>query len=140
VLGLGEQLTVLDDGALVLTVAVDSVVADVTCAGPATLPAVNGHLIAVQVRVTTGSDLTSLGEAPAVRATDFSFVGEDGVTLIEAGTDSAASCVPDTSALSTDPLAPDQELAGTVVLDVPATTGTLVLAPDFLASGAEWAY
>jgi hypothetical protein len=141
VLGLGEQLTVLDEatGALVLAVGVDSVSAEVTCTGPNATPTVNGHLIAVHLSATTGSDLTAVGGEPAFGPADFSFLGADGVTLTGAGTPSAESCVPD-GAFPAGPLGADQEFAGVVILDVPAVAGTLVLAPEFLPVGGEWTY
>ena len=142
VLGLGERLTVLDEatGSLVLAVGVDSVSAEVTCTGPDATPPVNGHLVAVHVSVTTGSDLTAVGGEPAFGAGAFSFLGADGVTLTGAATPSTESCLPDAGAFPAGPLGADQEFAGVVILDVPAIAGTLVLAPEFLPVGAEWTY
>jgi hypothetical protein len=142
VLGLGEHLTVLDEGtgALVLAVGVDSVATEFTCTGPDATPPVNGHLIAVHVSATTGSDLGSVGGQPAFGPADFSFVGADGVTLTDAGTPSVESCVPDVDAFPAGPLGAGQEFAGVVVLDVPAVAGTLVLDTEFLSVGGEWTY
>ena len=75
-----------------------------------------------------------------VRAADFRLLGPDGVPAAEADTPSAGSCLPDAESLPSGPLTTGQELTGTVVLDVPAATGTIVFAPDFLTVGAEWAY
>jgi hypothetical protein len=142
VLAIGEDLTVVDaaTGAVAFAVAVEGVSPDVTCTDPASPPAENGHLIAVRVRVTTGTDLSAVGGDPVVRAADFHLLGPDGVPLPAAGTPSAESCLPDAEAFPSGPVTAGQELTGTVVLDVPATTGTVVFAPDFLTVGAEWAY
>jgi hypothetical protein len=142
VLAIGEELTVFDGGtgAIAFAVAVEGVSPDVACADPASPPAENGHLIAVQVRVTTGADLAAIGGPPVVRAADFRFLGPDGVPLAAAGTPGAVACLPDAVPLPPGPVTAGQELTATVVLDVPATTGTVVFAPDFLAAGAEWAY
>ena len=141
VLGLGEQLTVFDGaGVAVFAVAVDSIEIDVVCTAPESTAPVNGHLIALQVRVTTGADLSVLGAAPALAAGDFRVLADDGVTLAEAVTPSADACMPDAGSLPVGPLAPTRELAGTVVLDVAATTGTIVFAPDFLTVAGEWTY
>jgi hypothetical protein len=142
VLGLGEQLTVLDEatGALALAVGVDSVSAEVTCPGPDALPPVNGHLVAVHLSVTTGSDLAAVGGAPAFGAAAFLFLGADGATLTPAATPSTESCLPDAGAFPAGPLGVDQELAGIVILDVPAIAGTLVLSTEFLPVGGEWTY
>jgi hypothetical protein len=138
----GENLSVVDGvtGAVVFAVTIQSVSPDLACTDPASTPAANGHLIAVQVRVTTGSNLSAVGGSPTVRAPDFRFLGPDGVTLTQAGTPSADSCLPDADSFPTGPLAAGQQFTGTVVLDVPATTGTIVFAPAFLTIGGEWAY
>jgi hypothetical protein len=141
----GESLSVVDDmtGAVVFAVTIQSVSPVVACTDPASTPTTDGHLIAVQVRVTTGSNLSAVGGSPTVRAPDFRLLGPDGVTLTQAGTPSADSCLPDAESFPTGPLAAGQQLSGTVVLDVPgttATTGTIVFAPDFLTIGGEWAF
>lgn len=142
VLALGDELTVFDGetGAVALAIAVDSVDADVLCTGPAHPAPTNGDLVAVLVRVTTGPDLSAVGGEPTVRAADFQFLAPDGGTLVGAGTPSAAGCVPEADRFPADPMTAGQVLSGVVVLDVPATTGTLVFAPDFLPVGAEWHY
>jgi hypothetical protein len=138
VLGFGEELTVFDGvtGAASFAIAVDGVVTDLTCSEPA----VNGHLVAVTVRATTGADLAAVGGAPAIRATDFRFLAEDGVRLTKAATRSADSCLPAAERFPAGPLAAAQELSGVVVLDLPPTAGRLVFTPEFLAVGAEWKY
>jgi hypothetical protein len=137
----GENLSVVDGmtGAVVFAVTIESVSPDLACTEPASTPPANGHLIAVQVRVTTGSNLSAVGGAPTVRASDFRFLGPDGV-LTKAGTPSADSCLPDATSFPTGPLAAGQKLTGTVVLDVPATTGTIVFTPAYLTVGGEWTY
>jgi hypothetical protein len=138
VLGFGEELTLFDDvsGAAALAVAVDGVATDLTCSAPA----VNGHLVAVTVRATTGADLAAVGGAPAIRATAFRFLAEDGARFTELATPSADSCLPAAKSFPAGPLAPGQELSGVVVLDLPPTAGRLVFSPAFLSVGAEWKY
>jgi hypothetical protein len=142
VLAFGDELAVLDGetDAVAFAIAVDGVDADVACADPANPPPVNGSLVALLVRVTTGPDLSAVGGEPAVRAGDFRVVGPDGGAPLDAGTPSAASCVPEGDAFPVGPLTAGQERTGVVVLDVPTPTGTLVFAPDFLPVGAEWVY
>jgi hypothetical protein len=141
-LALAEELTVFDGvtRAASFAIAADSMSLDVACTDPASTPAANGRLIAVLVHVTTGPDLAAVGGGPAVSAADFRFLAPDGVTLLEAGTPSAATCLPDTEEFPAGPIAPGQDLTGTVVLDVPAAAGTLVFAPGFLPVGGEWQY
>jgi len=142
VLDLGQELTVFDNatGAVAFAVAVDSVSTDVACTNPKSAPAENGRFIAVQVRVTTGSDLSAVGGEPGVRSAGFRFLAKDGVTLVGAGTPSADSCLRDGESFPSRPLGPDQELTGTIVLDVPESAGTIVFRPKYLTAGAEWAY
>lgn len=141
VLALGDELTVFDGdtGAAALAISVESVAVGVACAGPANAPAANGSFVALLLRVTTDADLSAVGGEPSIAATDFRFLGADGA-LLEAGSPSAASCVVEEASFPTGPLAADRELSGVVVLDVPATTGTIVFVPPFLTVGAEWTY
>jgi hypothetical protein len=142
VLAVGEELTMFDDatGAPAFTIAVKRVAQDVVCTEPGGTPAANGHLIAVRVHVTTGPGLAALGGEPAVRAERFRFLAPDGGTLTEVGTPAADACLPDREEFPAGPLAPGQDLAGVVVLDVPATAGRLVFAPGFLPVGGEWKF
>jgi hypothetical protein len=142
VLALGQELTVFDKatGAVAFAVAVDSVSTDVACTHPKSAPAENGRFIAVQVRVTTGSDLSAVGGEPGVRSAGFRFLAKDGVTLVPAGTKSADSCLRDSESFPSRPLSRDQELTGTIVLDVPKSAGTIVFRPKYLTAGGEWAY
>jgi hypothetical protein len=142
VLAFGEQLTVFDGvtGAAAFAIAIGGVAPDPVCTAPESAPAVNGHLVAVRVRVVTGADLSAVGDAPAIRATDFRYLADGSGTPVEAATASAASCLAAGESFPAGPLGPGREVTGVVVLDVPAITGTLVYAPGFLSLGAEWAY
>ena len=142
VLAVGEELTVFDDatGDPAFAIAVERVARDVVCTEPGSTPAANGHLIAVRVHVTTGPGLPALGGEPAVRAGRFRFLAPDGDTLTEVGTPGADACLPNREEFPAGPLAPGKELAGVVVLDVPAKAGTLVFSPGFLPVGGEWEF
>ena len=117
-----------------------SVSTDLACTDPASTPAANGHLIAVQVQVTTGPDLSAVGGEPAIRAADFRFLGRTASPSPMPASPAPTPAFPTPSPSRPAPSPADQELTGIVVLDVPATTGTLVFSPDFLTVGAEWAY
>ena len=88
---------------------------DLVCTAPGSVPAENGHLIALHFEVAPTE-----AEVPALDAADFRFLDGDGVLTDDVDTDSAAACLTETD--------PPGEHAGiqTVVLDVPALTGTLV--------------
>jgi hypothetical protein len=125
----GNGPTVADPagGAEVFALVVEDVELDVPCDGVE----VTGRLIGVRLRVTTGADLTALGEAPALSAADFS-AGDGPV----AGPD----CLADGEAFPAGPLAPGQTLTGALVLDVPATAGTISYRPAFLPGTARWEF
>lgn len=141
VLALGQELTVFDGtGAAVFAIAVDAVDTEIACTVAETAPAVEGYVIALHVRVTTGPDLSSLGDDPAIGTSDFLALAADDVTLTGAAGPAAGSCPSDAGSLPMGPLTPNHQLAGTVVLAVGTATGTVVFAPDFMTVGAEWAY
>jgi hypothetical protein len=126
-------------GAAAFAIAVDRIDTDVVCTAPESTPAVRGHLIALHLRVTTGADLSVLGDAPAIRAIDFRTLAAGG-SLAEAATPGAGSCLPDAESFPAGALTAGQELVGTLVLDVAAPTGTVVFTPAHLTVGAEWTY
>jgi hypothetical protein len=142
VLAFGEELTASDNasGAAAFGITVTGVELEVTCTDPASVPPVNGFLIAVRVRATTGPDLAAVGGEPTVRAADFRFLAPEGTTLTEVATPGADACLSDAEEFPAGPLPAGQQTAGVVVLDVPETAGTLVLAPGFLSAGAEWEF
>lgn len=135
----GEGPSVVDPatGETVVALVLDAVVVDLPCTAtdPATPP--TGHLVGLRLTVTTGPDLSTLAEPPAVTAADFSLVGEDGVPLTELGTAAAQACLAE-GAFPTGPLAAGQTVPGMLVLEVPGTTGTVVYRPAFLPAAARW--
>lgn len=133
-LALGETFDVLDaSGQLVYTVAVDAVVPDVECTADESLPAANGHLIGVQLRVLTGPAPAEGTDPPAISATDFGYLGADDQPGADAHTTSAAACLDEAEDFPSGPLAPEQETAGTIVLDVADVTGAIAYRPEGLS-------
>jgi hypothetical protein len=142
VLAFGEELTVFDraTGSPTFAITVTGVEHEVTCTDPASVPPVNGFLIAVLVHATTGPDVTAIGGEPTVRAADFRVLAPGSTALTEVASPSADACLSDAEAFPASPLPAGQQRAGAVVLDVPAAAGTLVLASGFLPAGAEWEF
>ena len=126
-------------GAAVFAIAVDSVTADVACTEPeSTRPPT---ATSSPSRYGSGPARTStvVGGEPAVRAADFRLLADR--TASPSPTASPRRHLPARRrGVPGRPDPADQELAGVVVLEVPATTGTLVFAPGFLTVGAEWQY
>ncbi|MGY1885660.1 hypothetical protein ACI799_10210 [Blastococcus sp. SYSU DS0753] len=132
----GAPLEVRDPATsdLVLTVTVEEVLPGVSCADAAVVPS-NGSLVAVRITVTTGADLSALGSERSVAAGDFRLVGDDGTVV--AGGSPAGVCDTGAAPFPAAPLGPTQELTGTVVLDVPGLSGTVLYRPGWLAPGDE---
>jgi hypothetical protein len=133
-LALGETFDVLDaSGQLSYTIVVDAVTPDVVCTAEGSLPAENGHLIGLELRVITGPAPAEGTPAPAISTSDFGVTGADGEPAADAETASAEACLGEAEDFPSTPLAPEQETAGTVVLDVAAVTGTITYRPEGLS-------
>jgi hypothetical protein len=138
-LALGQRYDVLaPNGKIAYTIVVNRVVADVPCTAGGSVPAEHGHFVGVKLRVITGAD--PAGKPQAFGPGDFGFVGADGTPVTDVATDSAAACLKATDEFPTAPVGADQKVSGTVVLDVPATTGTLVHRPDSGATSLLWRF
>ena len=85
--------------------------------------------------MTTGADLSALGDEHSVRPEDFDVVAHDG-TAFDAGGPSGA-CGAEAASLPAGPLSPSSEITGTVVLDVPPFPGTVRYHPQWLTTGGE---
>jgi hypothetical protein len=135
---LGQQAGIrTPDGKQAVLFSVDAVVVDPRCTGSQQqLAPVNGHYLAVHVRVTTG-DLDFLGGRWSMTAQDFGVRGADGVTRFDVADQGAMNCLDDPDRFPTTALGPGQQEVGTIVLDSPTTTGTLVFSPPDL-QGTSW--
>lgn len=119
--------------------AVDEVVVDLPCTAPYyNYQPENGHIVGLRFRVSTGADLTPLGSFFTISDQDFAFIGPDGITHTNVYSISAYACLPPTEQFTSDPLGPGQQYVGTIVLDVPGTTGTIVYKPAMAEGGWEW--
>jgi hypothetical protein len=119
-LALGERYDHVDaEGTVLFSLTLVRVDTDVACTGPGALPAENGHLIGLQVEVAA----PPAGDAPPpVSSADFRFLDADAVLTADVDTGSSAACLED----------------GTVVLDVPAVTGTVLYRPASWPAGLRW--
>jgi hypothetical protein len=126
------------DGDQEVIFSVDAVVLDQPCAGGA--PATNGHYLGVQVRVTTG-DLAFLGGTWSMSANDFAILQPDGTMRFDLATEGALQCLAGSDRFPVSALEPGRQYSGTIVLDSPVTSGTLVFAPPGLqGDGWEWQF
>lgn len=137
----GEESRVTLDGVPIIYFTIDSITPDVPCTGDYVQPAENGHFVALQMRVATTTDLPA-EVYWSVSPDDFAFVRPDGVTVDNVLTTATFSCI-DTGLLFTnDILSPASQYLGTIMLDLPATTGTLIYRPSPAggALGWEWTF
>jgi hypothetical protein len=141
-LALGETFDVEDHatGRLVYSIVVDSVVPDVACTAAGSLPAENGHFVGVHVRVISGPAPAEGSDQPAISASDFGFVGADSGPGAEADTASAEACVGDARDFPSAPLAPEQDVAGMIVLDVSDVTGAITFRPTAPTVSLIWRF
>lgn len=100
----------------------------------------NGHLEAVDFRVATAAAPEYDLEYFAVSAYDFKYIDTDGVTHSDLGTAAAYSCLDPNESFTSDQLAPASKYVGKIILDLPATSGTLVYAPMITSNGWEWSF
>ncbi|WP_236836712.1 DUF4352 domain-containing protein, partial [Blastococcus sp. KM273129] len=127
----GASVEVADPAtsAAALSVTLEQAVAGVSCADSSVV-AGNGTLVAVRITVTTGADLAVLGGERSISPADFRLVADDG--SVATGSSPAGFCDTGAAAFPGAPLAPSSSVTGTVVLDVPAQSGTVVFRPAWL--------
>jgi hypothetical protein len=136
---IGEEAGVTGtDGSDLMTFTVDAIQVDYPCSGDYPQPPENGHFVGLSMHITTAPNLPA-DSFVDISATDFSFIGSDGVTVSNVDTFPAFTCAPDDEQLPSGPLGSGQQYVGTLVLDVPETTGILQYQPLYLSAGGwEW--
>jgi len=126
------------DGPNVFTFAVDAIRVDQPCdSGFADAPD-NGHFIGIDIRAATTADFSS-DWFIQFTADHFEVIGPDGLTITNVS-GRGYSCMDDSSAFTLDTLGPAQQYAGTVVIDSPVTSGTLVYKAPGEPDGWEWQF
>jgi hypothetical protein len=119
-LALGERYDHVDaEGTVLFSITLVRVDTDVACPAPGALPAENGHLIGLHVEVAAPP---AADAPPPVSSADFRFLDADAVLTADVDTGSSAACLED----------------GTVVLDVPAVTGTVLYRPASWPAALRW--
>ena len=135
---IGEEAGVTGtDGSDLMTFTVDAIQVDYPCSGDYPEPPENGHFVGLSMHVTTAPNLPA-DSFVDINASDFSFIGGDGVTVGNVDTFPAFICAPDDEQLPSGPLGSGQQYVGTLVLDVPETTGIVQYQPLYLSQGGGW--
>jgi hypothetical protein len=117
-----------------------SAIQPVTCTEPYAIAPTNGHLIALDISITTTPDLASasypkFGFSP----NDFKFIDAATGTTFNGSLGTAATfgCLANGATLPMNGVGPDEKITGKVILDVPGSSGTLVVSQ---LGDAAWEY
>ncbi len=142
---LGEDAGVggLERGVDTAVWTVDEVVTDVDCTEPYHSYQPEGHLAAVDLRLSTGPDFADYTSGTAtVSSYNFQFIDPAGVTHTTLGTIATYSCLSQSDMFPSAQLGSAQNYEGKVVLDLPATEGTLVFSPTWAGTftNTGWEY
>ncbi|NKG19367.1 MULTISPECIES: hypothetical protein [Paeniglutamicibacter] len=112
----------------------------IKCNAPYATKAENGHLIGIKMDVQTFKELNDPdypGMTFDAHPSSWTFISKEGTTFNgDLGTSSAFMCLEDDDQLPNS-IGPAQKATGWIVLDVPATTGTLIFSTQ-PGTGWEW--
>jgi hypothetical protein len=122
-----------------VTFAIDSVTVNPKCDTGFAHPPENGTLLAVALRVATATTLPP-DLYTSFSAFDFQIIGQDGLTVSNLATAATYSCLNPSETFTSGQLRPGQKYAGTILLDSPSPTGTLIYAPANSSIGWEWQF
>jgi len=122
---------------------INSITIDPPCTGPYPQPAEKGHFVILDASIETTPDLAeSSYQKFDLSPHGWQFVGANGTTYNGSLTSGASyGCLADSEILPINGIGPAEKVTGKIVLDMPATTGTLVFKPmGGAAGGWEWAF
>lgn len=139
---IGEPaLLTAPSGERALELAVTGLEADAVCTSEFAEPAENGSFIRVDLEATTGSgqalEELFMSDSLMISPYEWKFIDSSGTTANEIGTMAAYMCLADGESLPDD-IGPGENVAGSLVVDVPDTSGTLVYEPLYDEPGWEW--
>lgn len=142
-LELGDEAVVTskEDDKTVYSFKVNSFEIDPQCTEEFAQPSENGHLVKVNIDVVT-SDAKTMDDSyySSLNFSGFGwkYIAANGTTFNgNLGSTATFSCLPQTELLPAS-IGPAEKVTGSVLLDVPATDGTLVYEDSALGSGWEY--
>jgi hypothetical protein len=121
---------------------VNKITIDPACTGKYAQPPDNGHFLAVNISAQTYPPLKDLFGSGTFDFSAFNWklIAANGTTYNGSLSSGPASgCLADAEKLP-DRVGTGEKVTGTLILDVPATKGTLVFAPTFADASWEWPY
>jgi hypothetical protein len=131
-----------ESGKQAVSFVVTKITADPKCTGQYPRPAVNGHYLALNISAQGYAPLKTLFGSGTFdfNAANWKLIAANGTTFNgDLNSGPALGCLPDAQQLP-DRVGVGEKITGTLILDVPATKGTLVFAPTFADKSWEWQY
>lgn len=122
---------------------INSITVDPQCTAPYAQPAEKGHFVVLDASIETMPELANASyDRFDLSPHGWQFVGANGTTYNGSLASGASySCMTDSEILPINGVGPGEKVTGKIILDVPATTGTLVFKPLGGAIGGwEWAF
>lgn len=125
---------------LVLSFSIDAIRVDAPCPGQFAEDPQNGHFVALDIRASTTENYPADVYYFQMNPASFSFVGTDGVFVQNIATTPTYGCMDydDPNLFPSATFTPASSYRGTVILDIPETSGTLIWTPMGGTSGWEW--
>jgi hypothetical protein len=125
---------------LVLSFSIDAIRVDAPCTSEYAEEPENGHFVALDIRASTTENYPADVYYFNMNPTTFSFVGSDGVFVQNIATTPTYGCMDydDPNLFPSATFTPASSYRGTVILDIPETSGTLIWTPMGGTSGWEW--
>lgn len=120
---------------------VKSISVDAACTSPYAETPKNGHFVAINIDVETTPELAKdINQFVWFGAQSWKLIAGNGTTYNGAMDSSPAyGCLNDAERLPSN-IGPAEKVTGTLILDVPVTSGTLILEGTGGVGGWEWAF
>jgi hypothetical protein len=139
---LGEESYINDSsGTPAVSFALTDVVADPVCSTPYAEASENGHLVRLDIDLETGSaeslEEVLYSDSYYLSSSDWKFVDSEGVRANTTDTVASWMCL-DTSEQFPVDVGPHERIRGSIVLDLPSTSGTLIYTQPLIDDGWEW--
>ncbi|WP_129661201.1 hypothetical protein [Rothia halotolerans] len=139
---IGEESYINDStGTPAVSFALTDVVADPVCSAPYAEASENGHLVRLDIDLETGSaeslEEVLYSDSYYLSSSDWKFVDSEGVRANTTDTVASWMCL-DTSEQFPVDIGPHERIRGSIVLDLPSASGTLIYTQPLIDDGWEW--
>lgn len=135
-----EAYIVTSDGSRAVTFTLEDVVVDPVCTSASASPAQNGHLVRLDLDLSTADSVTMeqvLGwNSYTMGSYGWVFIDKDGYSANATTSSASVNCQEGASEIYG--IGPDEHVASSIVLDIPSTSGTLRYMDPTIGQGWEW--